>query len=759
MAEQSFMERFGPRLVANGYPVLPIMPGTKKPGRWRGGAWSDYPDWTRHAARSTTEHELDAWRSWPDAGVGVACGPVVAIDIDITDPGLALEIERLARARLGDTPALRIGRAPKRLLVYRALEPFPGIRRAPLEVLGLGQQFVAHAIHPDTGRPYDWPEESLAGLDIGDLPAVDEAAVRAFLDEALALVPDNLKPLRLVAGPTGTAHSAHAQAGTFPAIREALAWIPNADLDYDSWVRIALALKGALGDAGCDLFTAWSAQSGKDDAAFTAKTWAGLKAERIGAGTIYHLAIKRGWRPDPSLVLDGDAPTDAVHPAAGLLAKVQVTDPGPRPPAAQPSFDGRVPEGILAEMVDYMVSTARRPQPLLSLGASLCALGALMGRKYRTETNLRSNLYIVGIADSGSGKNHAREIVNELFFEAGLACHLGGNKIASGAGLLTALHRQPALLLQIDEFGMFLAAAADRRRSPRHITEILDNMTELYTAAGSVFLGAEYANHDGRNERRDITQPCLCVYGTTTPLHFWNALQSTNVIDGSLARFIILPSEEDYPEEAMGRGIRTAPQRLVERLRLVAEGSGHLPSGNLAGLGAGTTTAVEPMTVPMTAEAVEAFAGLGLDITSALRKARGTPHTAMLARVSENAQKLALIASVSRDPVAPVISAGDAEWAIELVRHFVGRTMRAVEHHVADNEIERNHKKMLDIIRTAGEVGLTKTELTRKTQFLDRRTRDEAILTLTEAGFLTSRIRPSATKHTIVLVAIEVEAA
>jgi hypothetical protein len=756
MSDPSFMERFGPRLVANGYPILPIMPGAKKPGRWRGGAWSDYPDWTRHAERSTTEHELEVWRNWPDAGVGVVCGPVVAVDIDVTDPDLALEIERLARTRLGDTTALRIGRAPKRLLVYRATEPFAGIRRAPLEVLGLGQQFVAHAIHPDTGRPYDWPEDSLADIDIEALPAIDETVVRVFLDEALALVPEHLKPVRLVAGRIGDVHRSHSQAGTLAAIREALAWIPNADLDYDSWVRIGLALKGALGDAGGDLFAAWSAQSGKDDPAFTAKTWAGLKAERIGAGTIYHFAMERGWKPEPALVLDGAAPCDDVHPAAGLLAKVQAA--GPATPVAQPPFDLHVPEGILAEMVEYVVSTARRPQPLLSLGASLCALGALMGRKYRTETNLRSNLYVVGIADSGSGKNHAREIVNELFFEAGLAAHLGGNKIASGAGLLTALHRQPALLLQIDEFGMFLAAAADRKRSPRHITEILDNMTELYTAAGSVFLGAEYANHDGRNDRRDITQPCLCVYGTTTPLHFWNALQSANVVDGSLARFIILPTEDDYPEEAMGRGIRTAPKRLVERLRLVAAGGGHVPSGNLAGLGTGTTTAVEPMTVPMTGEASVAFAELGSDITSALRKARGTAHTALLARVSENAQKLALIASVSRDPMAPVITFGDAEWAIGLIRHFVGRTMRAVEHHVADNEIERNHKRVLEFIRKAGQVGLTKTELTKKTQFLERRTRDEAILTLTEAGLLTTRVRPSATKHTVVLVTTEADA-
>ena len=42
--------------------------------------------------------------------------------------------------------------------------------------------------------------------------------------------------------------------------------------------------------------------------------------------------------------------------------------------------------------------------------------------------------------------------------------------------------------------------------------------------------------------------------------------------------------------------------------------------------------------------------------------------------------------------------------------------MRAVDQH-GDNEIERNHKKMLDIIRGAGPGGLTRSELTRKTQF------------------------------------------
>ena len=75
MSEQSFMERFGPRLVANGYPILPIMPGTKKPGRFRNGAWSDYPDWTRHAERARPPSTSSrSGRTWPDAGVGIVCG-------------------------------------------------------------------------------------------------------------------------------------------------------------------------------------------------------------------------------------------------------------------------------------------------------------------------------------------------------------------------------------------------------------------------------------------------------------------------------------------------------------------------------------------------------------------------------------------------------------------------------------------------------------------------------------------------------------
>lgn len=753
MANINFMARYGQRLLSNGYSILPIAPGTKKPGRYARGKWSDYPEWNRHAARPTTEIELKAWSRWPGCGVGIVGGAVAALDIDIReDAELALRIETLARDRLGDTPALRIGKAPKRMLVYRTAAPFKGMKRHPLEVLCLGQQFVAYAVHPDTGLPYDWPEEGLADIDIASLPEIDENMARAFLDEAAALLPDNIRQSTLANGARGHGAPAHAQAGTLPAIRSALAFIPNAELDYDSWVRIGLALKGALGEDGAELFATWSAQAAKNDEAFTARSWTSFKPNSIGAGTIYHLAIERGWAPDAGLVLDGSLPVEDAHPASALLEKL--SEPSKPRPAIAPAapFDLVLPDGLAGDLTRYMIATARRPQPLLSLGASLCAIGALMGRLYRTESNLRSNLYVVGIADSGSGKNHAREIVNEVFFEAGLANHLGGNKIASGAGLLTALHRQPAILFQIDEFGMFLSAAADRKRSPRHITEILDNMTELYTAAGGIFLGAEYANRDGMNERRDIVEPCLCVYGTTTPLHFWGALRGANVADGSLARFLILPSDEDYPDENLAAGLRQPPPELIDGLQWIANGGGR-QRGNLVGKTSGVSTAVDAVVVSMTEEAKACFAALSSEMTVELRSAAGTAFTSILARIGENAMKLALITAVGRNPARPVMELVDAEWAIRFVRHFASRTMEAVDRHVADTEAEAHVKRLREIIRAAGREGLTKSEITRASQWLKARDRDDTLVTLMESGDIKTAMRGSATKKAMIFLA------
>jgi hypothetical protein len=300
------MADYGPRLVDQGYRILPLMPGAKMPGERYGKTWRRMAGWTRYADRQPTELELDYWTGWHGAGVGIPCGEVVAVDIDLLDPAVAAQVEEIAAGVLGASPVVRIGQAPKRLLVYRTDEPFRAIRAHPIEVLGLGAQFAAYTIHPGTGRPYAWPVEELVDVHVADLPTTTEAAVRRFLAEALAAIPPELRPQRLGAGPgTGGSSSIWGQRGTPEAVADALQWVRNDDLAYEDWVKIGYAIKGALGEGGKALFLGWSAQSSKDGLKEnTSRTWDGLRHGRSGAGTIYQLAMAAGWRPPPGMVLN-----------------------------------------------------------------------------------------------------------------------------------------------------------------------------------------------------------------------------------------------------------------------------------------------------------------------------------------------------------------------------------------------------------------------------------------------------------------------
>ncbi|MBF0171497.1 MAG: DUF3987 domain-containing protein, partial [Nitrospinae bacterium] len=444
---------------------------------------------------------------------------------------------------------------------------------------------------------------------------------RLFLEQALSLLPQEMQPKRpVVAHPMPQAtHAGEAYADA--ALRGEVAKVAAAPpgCRNDTLNTAAFALGTLIGSGQL-------AQETAESRLMAAAMAAGL-TEREARATIAS-GINAGVSHPREVAASIPRPAGP-HPAQRLIDQAGKQQPAQEKQVhsfPDPGFDPLDVDGVLKELIVYMLATATRPQPVLALGNALCALGAIMGRRYRTETNLRTNLYVVGIADSGSGKNHSREIINELFMEAGLGRFLGGHRIASGAGLLNAIHQQPAILFQQDEFGMFLHAAADRRRSPRHITDILDIMTEMFTAAGSLFLGTEYAGRDGKNPRKDINQPCLCIYGTTTPNQFWNALQSANVGDGSLARFIILQTEDDYPEENQNRAERKTPETLLKGIKRIADG-GKPGEGNLAGMLPGPETAVNPMTATISPPARELFRSLSDEVTERLRQARGTPYT------------------------------------------------------------------------------------------------------------------------------------
>ncbi len=201
------------RLRDNGFAPIPIRSAwdrCKSPGKSPA-----IPEWQRYGVAPPSEERLDYFlERFSGGNWGIVCGDVIAIDIDILDPDLASATEAIARKIFGDTPLLRIGKFPKRLLVYRAGEPIVGFKRHDIsvEVFALnkdqkgGQQFVAFGIHPGTMKPYDWPIESPLDVHVDDLPAVYNWHVGTFIEATEHLL--GVNEARVSKGASAEAHIA-----------------------------------------------------------------------------------------------------------------------------------------------------------------------------------------------------------------------------------------------------------------------------------------------------------------------------------------------------------------------------------------------------------------------------------------------------------------------------------------------------------------------------------------------------------------------
>lgn len=286
--EGGFLAQHGAALIDNGYNIVPIQVGKKAPG---------FDGWQK--ARST-KPQLDEWlehgHRW--SGVGILTRHTPAIDIDVLDEVVAEKIEAWVRDNIGEAP-VRVGRAPKRLMLFRTDEPFRKMRstvykdewgdKQLIEILGDGQQFVAYHKHPDTGRPYEWPNGDdplnthapkltlLSADQIGDLLAYfDELAAAEGWEVAKSA---RHLPKQLDADNPFLEDSAPVDISD-EELRSRLLLVPNPD-DYDTWLQVGFALYHQFdGDyAGRTLWHEWAETADNYDPDALDRRWGDFGVE------------------------------------------------------------------------------------------------------------------------------------------------------------------------------------------------------------------------------------------------------------------------------------------------------------------------------------------------------------------------------------------------------------------------------------------------------------------------------------------------
>lgn len=379
----------GPKLLAQGFEPIPVIGKGQKPD----GTSGMVPGW-----QNVTLHR-DQVAYWAANGkghlnVGLRTGTLAAVDLDIYDPDVAAQVYEAFVARFGEAPC-RIGRAPKRLLAYLAnkprtkinsaswLRPNPeeGEKENKVEVLGIGQQFVAFGIHPDTHQPYQWPNGSLADLELWELPTIDLDAVAAWVREELpALIPADWTVKGSATGgaawdddPFEAVKSRHDDVD-LEALRWMLEQLPQEYCDRrDTWLTTILAAHHQFHGTdeeldALELVDEWSSKSVKYVTGVVPAIWENAHEQRTG-GLVTVGSIKTWLGEKWKGYL-------ATRKVAASAAVVQERDWFARIASAnQVEIEGT----IAAEIKASEVSRAQRDQLAHAIQSRLASLGRRTG--------------------------------------------------------------------------------------------------------------------------------------------------------------------------------------------------------------------------------------------------------------------------------------------------------------------------------------------------------------------------------------------
>lgn len=418
-----------------------------------------------------------------------------------------------------------------------------------------------------------------------------------------------------------------------------------------------------------------------------------------------------GGEPTSANVIHFQQATEFV---AEPTTKHGIVDPGPVPIEML-----RIP-GFVSEVMDLCLATAPYPNHVMAFCGAVALQAFLAGRKVRDPGDNRTNLYLLGLAHSSAGKDWPRKLNTRILFEIGAAGSLG-ERFSSGEGIQDALYLSPSMLFQTDEIDGMLQSM-NKSRDGRH-ENLMSTLLTMYSSANSVYPMRRKA---GKEPPGSIDQPCLVVFGTAIPNHYYEALSERMLTNGFFARMIILECG------ARGAGQDAKVLAIPERLLATAKWWKDMTPGN------GNLLSWHPVPniVPQSAEAIAILADHRVAAEAEYHKSESqndTVGTTVWGRINEQARKLALLYAISENHADPLIGADAALWATEFVTHQTRRMLFMAGSHVAENPYHADCLRLIRKLQAAPDRQLPHSVLLKRMK-MNAKAFYEIITTLEQQG-------------------------
>jgi len=346
------------------------------------------------------------------------------------------------------------------------------------------------------------------------------------------------------------------------------------------------------------------------------------------------------------------------------------------------SVDGELPDrltrvpGLVGRITDWITDTALYPQRGLALGAALVLVGTAAGRHLAGPTKNGTHLYVVGLAPSGAGKDHALGQIATILAASDMKTHIGPSQFISMPAVINFLCRAPLSVCAMDEFGAFLKRINNRKASG--FEGAISGL--LRTAWGSSFKAMPTPEWAGR-AAETIFSPAMSIYGASTAREFYDSLEGGDVTNGVLNRFIIIETRKRPDERTPLADSSDVPQDIVQGMRSI-----YLRNPMLAAQLCQSTSFVPFDRIAISPGAEKIRKDLILEL-----RAKGDADPSLepfLARTAENALRLATIVAIGKQGPLAIIDAETMAWGVDFASWSTATLATGAGLYIADSDTQ-----------------------------------------------------------------------
>lgn len=185
-------------------------------------------------------------------------------------------------------------------------------------------------------------------------------------------------------GRDGVSSTVHTSALDGQAKVESALCFVSADIGYDDWIKIGMAIHAELGAGACNVWDAWSARSAKYPGEKVLRGhWKSFTPGAVTGGTLYALANEAGWQPPRRVNTNPSPPpiSSSLGDPDAPAAETEWPDPMIPGSIAVPTLPAALLPNWVGDMAKAVADSTQTPEAMATLLA-LAVLATCVQRRF-----------------------------------------------------------------------------------------------------------------------------------------------------------------------------------------------------------------------------------------------------------------------------------------------------------------------------------------------------------------------------------------